>query len=49
VLASFTVLIRSLPDLGLLIVPGVLLAAVWGPIRSLLLAWSAARLADGRP
>jgi len=39
--ASFTVLIRSLPDLGLLAVPGVLLAAVWGPIRSVLLVRSA--------
>jgi MFS family permease len=45
--ASFTVLVSSLPDLGLLIVPAVLLAAVWGPIRTVLLTLTAIRQPRG--
>lgn len=50
---TFPVLVRSLPDLGLLIVPGVALAAVWGPIRSVLLVrtamWSELSRAPNSP
>ena len=38
---TFLVLLRSLPDLGLLVVPGVVLAAAWGPLRSVLLVRAA--------
>lgn len=37
--ADPAVILRAQPDLALLLVPTLVLAAVWGPLRSLLLAW----------
>ena len=41
--ADLAVLLRSVPDAALFIVPSLALALVWGPVRTALLAWSLVR------